>query len=773
MIQLKLAVDNGAKDVTNLSADEIASVHEVLKELPFHERTQFLEKLMQPLIPAFQTQITSPTWLVSDFDAPVWECMFEDKKKTIDFNICLEDGIALTAPKHNKLLYTLKYWYCSQSHPRYCGGKNLKPSTAYNKVMHCLRLTDALLLRSNHFQLSKHGLKLFTENDALALLECTLEGVVEGLYQTIPRVTKFLLHHIKSVTNESVISAAEKHPDILRTTDETSLGLTDKQIVKARVWLLNQGAFHVPGSSANAGACNSSFFKQHIYTNILHDEGSSGCHFPELRVTPLAPDTEYHAIPINNRDESGTSIQCIVEIIQTLRSLNAVTGDDFVGPPPESIERLSLKHLTSHFKFKELGRFRTLPAPVVFTALKDAFEFCFKYMDTILENMEKYHYVLRSSPKQKLNGVHHQLRDAIVQNNITPTLQELGIQRWLLRDTDNNTQRDPEFYNKLRGNEGFAELYEVLMGSVQIIVGTLMARRVSEIYSLKADCLHPKSDPTDPENENTNYSIEFYNRKSGAGHKREKLIRPLPKVGAQLIWKLQQFRHEMIKMEVIPKSSKLLLGINRKTGRFVPVISNNLYNQHFDTFCDYFETALVKTSPNEFRRYYIRQHQLRRFFAMSFFWSSGFDGLDTLRYFLGHTDAEQLYHYITENTPGEVLRGVKAETLVHGLNTDKIAGIEKLREILKERYEVQDVTVEALEDSIDELQHEVEDGYIKTTPELEKLRGQLEKNVDELLSKGVIDLHPHFCTVQDETGEVTQEITLVLTVNEVENDSDQ
>ncbi len=44
---------------------------------------------------------------------------------------------------------------------------------------------------------------------------------------------------------------------------------------------------------------------------------------------------------------------------------------------------------------------------------------------------------------------------------------------------------------------------------------------------------------------------------------------------------------------------------------------------------------------------------------MMFFWGNAQGGLDTLRWFLAHTDAQHLYHYITETTPGDVLRGVK------------------------------------------------------------------------------------------------------------------
>ncbi|OJY97859.1 MAG: hypothetical protein BGP25_00005 [Lysobacterales bacterium 63-13] len=52
---------------------------------------------------------------------------------------------------------------------------------------------------------------------------------------------------------------------------------------------------------------------------------------------------------------------------------------------------------------------------------------------------------------------------------------------------------------------------------------------------------------------------------------------------------------------------------------------------------------------------------------MLFFWGGGFGGLDTLRWFLGHTDAEHLWHYITEFTPGATLRSVSAEWTVYAV----------------------------------------------------------------------------------------------------------
>jgi len=41
--------------------------------------------------------------------------------------------------------------------------------------------------------------------------------------------------------------------------------------------------------------------------------------------------------------------------------------------------------------------------------------------------------------------------------------------------------------------------------------------------------------------------------------------------------------------------------------------------------------------------------------------------MDTLRWFLAHTDVKHLWHYITESVPGQVLRSVAAEWVAYGV----------------------------------------------------------------------------------------------------------
>ena len=128
-----------------------------------------------------------------------------------------------------------------------------------------------------------------------------------------------------------------------------------------------------------------------------------------------------------------------------------------------------------------------------------------------------------------------------------------------------------------------------------------------------------------------------------------------------------------------------------------------------------------------------------------------------------------MWHYITENTPGVVLRGVKAETIINGINHAEIEGIEELRALLKIRYGVDDVLIDSLPDIINDFEDDEKENLVKTEPALLELRQQLEINVEELLAKGSIDLTPTFLSIKNENGEVVQKIHLVVTVEDVIN----
>ncbi|MBF4405662.1 integrase, partial [Vibrio anguillarum] len=189
---------------------------------------------------------------------------------------------------------------------------------------------------------------------------------------------------------------------------------------------------------------------------------------------------------------------------------------------------------------------------------------------------------------------------------------------------------------------------------------------------------------------------------------------------------------------------------------------------HLNALCDYLETDLVQYDNGEYRRNYVRQHQLRRFFAMAFFWSKGYDGMDALRWMLGHSDMEHLYHYISESETGAALNGAKASVIVRGVvdSTSELAkldGIEEVRKIIAERLTGDSSTPITIE-SVSEAAEDYNDDSYLTIPHISQIQKEqdIETEVIHLLEEGRITLEPEFFTIDDSDGNATQTFNLIL-----------
>jgi hypothetical protein len=185
---------------------------------------------------------------------------------------------------------------------------------------------------------------------------------------------------------------------------------------------------------------------------------------------------------------------------------------------------------------------------------------------------------------------------------------------------------------------------------VQFVVGAIMARRRSELATLKAfECI-------DSEN---NY-LYFHRAKSSKNTfgLRDKIKLPIDELCIDMIQNLQKIHKAcnsvgyLFSMPIKNEPSKISDGL----------LSKSSYDEKLDMLFDYLEAPVIDN-----KRLYVRQHQLRRFFAMAFFWKGGFGSLDTLRWFLAHTDVSHVYNYITETVPGEILKEVKAQYVIENI----------------------------------------------------------------------------------------------------------
>jgi hypothetical protein len=356
---------------------------------------------------------------------------------------------------------------------------------------------------------------------------------------------------------------------------------------------------------------------------------------------------EYPAVPVRTNEDELLSEQRLSTYVSIVRRLGLLSEIN-LPVPLSALKSLNARNMFQSLNLKTTGRFKTLPQQIVLQSLRNAIEFTLEYGEDLVDSYLSLAKTAMSSGRTCMKYSN----DFPISNLLTDKIRTLGVETWTLDNAHENFCKDyprlgrQQYFQSLRSNLGLWELLRILYGAVQICVGTLMARRSGELSDLIAGNCIDKSGT----------KLVFYNRKSGIAGMREKEARPIPNVAVNMIRQIERLQIGLLELGLLEQKTNLFSFPSQSSQSLITTLNPARLFESVDFFCDYFETPINK----EGERYYIRQHQLRRFFAMLFFWGRSFGGMDTLRWFLGHTDVQHLYNYITESTPGEVLRSVKA-----------------------------------------------------------------------------------------------------------------
>lgn len=769
-LELIHAIEAGQKDLNTMSSNESHQLQQIAVNHPNYQNEVYslTSKMFSPSIEGLLYDERNPFWFSNNtkFEDDIWTIQVSKKNKVIDFNITLNDGNKLTSIKHRPLLNAFKYWLVAQGNPFYNGGKIVKPTTIQHNLNRVLTLIDALLINGGKIKLAERHLGAIDEGVALDILSKIAKyGVTEGIYSYTTKVKEYLANNIDSVTDIQLSQFKEMFPYAFEQhvlAQDNQLTLTESQRVKACCFLYHHNAY-VKGGGATKVPNSAIFY--HLHKDTFAFKNQNLPKFDELAIKPLTISTEYNAIPVKD-DSTLYNESGLREYITIFRTLLVVNGhNDASSLPVDTIKNISVQRIKKLVELKPNGRYTTLPATLVFKTIRNAFEFVLDHTDTILDTAFN---ALSNRPHKNMplyrNGKNTATieiyKEDFINHHVPDCLKALGVKNWRVLNSEVGC------FDKRRANEDFTNLFHVLMGSIQILVGATMGRRAGELIDLNAtDNLLPKK-----VNPNTNREVDFElvfdNRKSGIGGKhgaRETLSRPVLNSVAGLIYKLQQFNKKLIEANIYKKSQLSLFTTLNAHKITLHKVEPATYANNLDAFCDYFETDVIEYIKGDKRRYYIRQHQLRRFFAMVFFWSKGFDGLDTLRHFLGHTDLEHLYHYITEGATGQVLAGVKAKYLIESMDKNHVQNIEKLEPILKKHFKTKAISIQSVDDAIDDYEDEEE---FTTLPPIKTLQGSMthEGLIADLISNHIIDLQPEFFTVKDRDGNESRDFNLVLKV---------
>ena len=660
----------------------------------------------------YENQFIKADWLKSPFPSNKWKYNFGFKKdKELNWDIPLYDGSKLIDKDNHLLLTSLKYWLVVSTDRNICtpvASNQLNAAmTTMSRDFRCvLRLIDYFLLNGHQYKLKEFALGAITKDDLISLLDKLYSNNEsnESLYEWSTRTSKYLLDLLSNTDQYKINQIIKDYPSISKIDpnelSECSLNLSEDKIIPIRAAILiNELGKCKKGSSKKDSfggiwGINTTKISNEIYKNTLYTKSVLKPNLPSLNID-FEDETlifrEYNGVKVTTKETEFLSWNNLQEYRRGLEKLQVLNILNLPSPTQDDLD--ALKTYSPDLPTKK-GRFKTVPYDLIFRVIKDATEFHFKFGDLLISTWCE---LIEFSTQREIPLTSITNDDFL---KIVPKeLQDIGISRLGItckspREGKTlckcaNTQ---DYYRMLRSNEGLIELIHVYYGAVKIIVGVLTARRDGELLDLIANkCL-----------DNTEQWIIFEKRKSSRNlfGARNTEARPIDSLAVDMINNLIKLQDKHIEVGLLDTYT-LLFSPPQLTasGRFNT--NRRCSDFYVDLFCDYFQTDLNEKGE----RYYLRQHQLRRFFALLFFHSSQVGGIETLQWMLGHTDPEHIWNYITETVQGSVLRGAKAQYVAESL-VDGAKEYNNLADFVYKRFNTKEfsvIDVNELEEYIEEL----------------------------------------------------------------------
>ncbi|MHA6234051.1 integrase [Pseudomonas fluorescens group sp. PF-69] len=670
-------------------------------------------------------------WLLSDFDAPVWSVSLDYKTPdTIDWGVTLDDQSLLTDEKNKKLFTSLRY-FLAASTENLSRKLNRAPNSIasqrqdFNTAIHVI---DSILMNAQQFELARYGLAGINKNNLKQLLYdySASNSIAESVYKFSTKASIFCLQLTLETPRDIIENILQTTPSLSDISEsileESKFEFSTNVIPSIRAALLFHGYYI--GHNAAGYTVNTARIAKNIYPNTLRKQVvKSRIHILSFYPEEPAYRRELPAVPVRSTVSDGITLGVYSKFRQKLCSLGILHALDLDAPPHADL--LAIEQFT--VELLPTQRYRLVPSEVIFDQLKNCIEFHFKYGRLILDGYCKLaRHCMVSGLSMDVLPIEQ------FQNIIGPELTSIGVTQLGLAcrnrsDTDGTGKKARKlkkrsFYTNLRANKGLLELISIYIGCVQFVVGVLMARRSVELIELPAlKCLDKTMEWL---------IIDLAKTSQGLWGLRDKQARPIDQLGVQMIRELQRMQRYLKKIGFIDKYTTLFATPNHLSGMILPPASIFSFSRNLDFLFDYFEIPTNKSG----QRYYIRQHQLRRFFALLFF--HFFDGarINGLRWHLGHADITHVWHYINQVVDGASLRGARAQYVVEKIMRGKQKNYTELAEFFEKHYGISDFTL------VDDV--------------------QADKYIQDLLKKGNLTVEPEFFT--DENGTKMEVIVKIV-----------
>lgn len=622
--------------------------------------------------PSNELAHTSAPWLLSDFQENIWKTKTSQKNPTeLDWGVRLWNSSLLTDCKNDILLRSLKHMLIIGANGVNAEFATLAPASQNMRLTSTLRLIDYLLINSENLEIVQFGLSAIDSDDLKGVLNNLASSSFseDSIYAWHKRVSAYCNGQLNCISEREVQGIFSEYPSIEVVNDDQyenlNLDIAAADIPKIRAALMKDGVYY--GNRNQGFKINTKRLSERLYPDTLRGRQTPKSALDALSFYPsdACYSREFPAVRVTTGDSEALHINLYYQYRYAL--VNSAALATLGLPAPTNTDAIA--EYTPNIA--ECSRFRSVPSNNLLKLFRSSLDFHVEHGRKILNGLIRVAAHCHDHDIKMCR-----LSDAAFLKIIGSELANLGVKKLglsSLRKTKTRTPRKgsrEEYYQRLRANHGLLELVYVYLGCVQLVVGMIMARRVDELVTLNAEkCL-----------DKTRSWLVFNLGKST--HKalglRQRESRPIDAIAVEMIEELRRLQKILKRLGVIDDLIDLFaapssLGHNGLLG-----CSIYHYNRHLDFACDYFESDV--TAAGE--RYYVRQHQLRRFFAIMFFYTNTFGELDTLRWMLGHRDVEHVWRYLSECLAPKDIRMAGARYLTDLAVNERLENYQNLQELL-------------------------------------------------------------------------------------------
>ncbi|WP_219702210.1 hypothetical protein [Marinomonas lutimaris] len=271
---------------------------------------------------------------------------------------------------------------------------------------------------------------------------------------------------------------------------------------------------------------------------------------------------------------------------------------------------------------------------------------------------------------------------------IPKSLKNLKIRAW--RDGININ------INNLNNGISIQLAVKLYIASIWILIASVSSARSKSLLTLKRDCF--KQSPIDGL-----FDLVLRIPKTSERWELEDVNRPIPDIiydygleFAAFVCEIENRRNfvnddgdAFLFSRILNTRSISAFTYNQDVSHLNWSLSDDFVNICLDIFLDWIESPLING-----KRWYVRTHQFRRFFAVLYFNFTDGEGLDELSWFMGHANLDQTFHYAEVAPTDEWIEEAEITIAKIGASLNKeINADDDIKEIIYEARKTSKISI--------------------------------------------------------------------------------